>query len=304
MDRPPNGPLSLNSHQATNTLKMTDIQNISMNAADAQKAIAAIEKQLQTLRAFVGLPAAPAKSKKAKVAAAADGAAPEKTRELSPAIVKMNEERKAIFEELKAAWAEANADYVSLDAKALAAAIKSGECEPKPLYSAALQEHSRRQREGNPEAEAKHAAYRAKVEKARSEKSGASSVVSAEEKPAEPAAEKKARKNPWEGLTEEQKKERVAKMQDAKKAKKAATSAAPAPSVVAAPLPAAPKDAEVVEASEDDEEAFKPFQEKYWKNGLQYVYKKTSDGGFGDYVGRYDPLKRKIDATVPEPPVE
>ena len=277
---------------------MTDM-NISMNAADAQKAIAAIEKQLQTLRAFVGLPAAvPAKSKKAKVAAVADG---EKTRELSPAIAKMNEERKAIFEELKAAWVSANADYASLDAKALAAAIKSGECEPKPLYSAALQEHSRRQREGNPEAEAKHAAYRAKVEKARSEKSGASSVASA---PAEPVADKKARKNPWEGLTEEQKKERVAKMQDAKKAKKAAASSTPAP---AAPLPAAPKDAEVVEASEDDEEAFAPFTlgtQQYWKNGLQYVYKKTSDGGFGNYAGRYDTLKKKIDVTVPEPPVE
>jgi len=282
---------------------MTDI-NISMNTADAHKAIAAIEKQLQTLRAFVGMPAAaPVKGKKAKVSQPADGA-PEKTRELSPAIVKMNEERKAIFEELKAAWAEANADYVSLDAKALAAAIKSGECEPKPLYSAALQEHSRRQREGNPEAEAKHAAYRAKVEKARSEKSGASSVVSAEEKPAEPAAEKKARKNPWEGLTDEQKKERVAKMQDAKKAKKAATSA---PVAAAAPLPPASKEAEVVAASEDDEEAFAPFSigtQHYWKNGLQYVYKKTSDGGFGNYAGRYDPLKKKIDATVPEPPVE
>ena len=280
---------------------MTDM-NISMNAADAQKAIAAIEKQLQTLRAFVGLPAAvPAKGKKAKVAVVADATVPEKTRELSPAIAKMNEERKAIFEELKTAWLSANADYVSLDAKALAAAIKNGECEPKPLYSAALQEHSRRQREGNPEAEAKHAAYRAKVEKARSEKSGASSVASAE-KPAEPVAEKKARKNPWEGLTEEQKKERVAKMQDAKKAKKAAATPA-----AAAPLPAAPKDAEVVEASEDDEEAFAPFTlgtQQYWKNGLQYVYKKTSDGGFGNYAGRYDTLKKKIDATVPEPPVE
>ena len=277
--------------------------NISMNAADAQKAIAAIEKQLQTLRAFVGLPAAvPAKSKKAQVSQPASDE-PEKKRTLAPALVKRNEEVKALFEELKAAWAEANADYVSLDAKALAAAIKSGECEPKPLYSAALQEHSRRSREGNPEAEAKHAAYRAKVEKTRSEKSGASSVASAPSA-AEPAAEKKARKNPWEGLTEEQKKERVAKMQDAKKAKKAATSAAPAPVAAAAPLPSAPKDAEVVEASEDDEEAFKPFQDKFWKNGLQYVYKKTSDGGFGDYVGRYDPLKRKVDATVPEPPVE
>ena len=297
---------------------MTDIQNISMNAADAQKAIAAIEKQLQTLRAFVGLPAeAPAKSKKAKVAAPADGA-PEKTRELSPAIAKMNEERKAIFEELKSAWLSANADYASLDAKALAAAIKSGECEPKPLYSAALQEHSRRARADNPEKQAKYEAYRAKVEQTRAEKSGASSVVSApqEEKPASapasaPAvADKKARKNPWEGLTEEQKKERVAKMQDAKKAKKAAAVPAPAPApapAAAAPLPAAPEHAEVVAADEDDEEAFAPFElagAHFWKNGLQYVYKKTSDGGFGNYAGRYDPLKRKIDATVPEPPVE
>ena len=63
----------------------------------------------------------------------------------------------------------------------------------------------------------------------------------------------------------------------------------------------------MVAADEDDEEAFAPFElagAHFWKNGLQYVYKKTSDGGFGNYAGRYDPLKRKIDATVPEPPVE
>jgi len=283
---------------------MTD-SNVSMNAADAQKAIAAIEKQLQTLRGFVGMPAVvPAKGKKAKVAAEpADAATPKKTRDLSPVIVKMNEERKAIFEELKAQWAERNADYVSLDAKALAAAIKSGECEAKPLYSAALQEHSRRARAADPEKEAKYAAYRAKVEQTRSEKSGASSVASVEEKPAAPM-EKKPRKNPWEGMTEEQKKERVAKMQDAKKAKKAAA-AAPAPAPV--PLPPASEEAEVVAAAEDDEEAFAPFSlggMHYWKNGLQFVYKKTSDGGFGNYAGRYDPVKRKIDASVPEPPVE
>ena len=60
----------------------------------------------------------------------------------------------------------------------------------------------------------------------------------------------------------------------------------------------------VIKASTDDEEAFAPFEfkgVKYWKNGLQYVYKKSSDGGFGTYVGRYDVVKRKIDSSVPEP---
>jgi len=288
--------------------KMSVVNTSSMTPADAQKAILAIEKQLSVLRSFAGMPAeAPLKKgrgagKKNKAASVTSDGEPKKKRELTPQIQAMNEERKAIFEELKSNWTKENPDYASLDAAALKTAVTNGEVTAKPRFSDALKEHSRRQREGNPEAEAKHAAYRAKVEKARSEKSGASSVVSAEEKPAEPAAEKKARKNPWEGLTEEQKKERVAKMQDAKKAKKAA--AAPAP---AAPLPAAPKDAEVVEVSEDDEEAFAPFTlgtQQYWKNGLQYVYKKTSDGGFGNYAGRYDTLKKKIDATVPEPPVE
>ena len=95
----------------------------------------------------------------------------------------------------------------------------------------------------------------------------------------------------------------VAEKRPVKVAPKAAASA-PAPAPAPAPVAAA---VEVVEASADDEEAFQPFEfkgTKYWKNGLQYVYKKTSDGGFGDYLGRYDVPKRKIDTTVPEPPVE
>ena len=99
-------------------------------------------------------------------------------------------------------------------------------------------------------------------------------------------------------------------MQDAKKANAAAKKeAAPAPP--AAPLPPASKDAEVVAASEDDEEAYVPFEfppgekaVKYWKNGLQHLYKRRTDNGFGDWVGRYDSLKRKIDTNFPEPPVE
>jgi len=330
-----------------------------MTPADAQKAIMAIEKQLSTLRLFAGmsaeLPLKKGRGKNKGKTESPDGE-PKKKRELTPLIAAMNEERKQIFEELKTSWAEKNPDFTSLDAKALSAAVKNGEVEAKPRFSDALKEHSKRQREGDPEKQAKYEAYRAKTdEKQAAKKSGASSVASASdsgsinESGAVPATGevKKERKNPWLGLTDEQKEERKAKMAAGKEAAKkvreaaAASVAAPvsAPASVAAavpvstasnaaaapavaekrpvkvaPKPVAPVSApapvaavEVVEASADDEEAFQPFEfkgTKYWKNGLQYVYKKTSDGGFGDYVGRYDVPKRKIDTTVPEPPVE
>ena len=335
---------------------MTDSQSTSMTPADAQKAILAIEKQLSTLRVFAGmsaeLPLKKGRGKNKGKTETPDGE-PKKKRELTPLIAAMNEERKQIFEELKASWAEKNPEFTSLDAKALSAAVKNGEVDAKPRFSDALKEHSKRQREGDPEKQAKYEAYRAKTdEKQAAKKSGASSVASASdsgsvnESGAVPATgEVKKRKNPWADLTDEQKKERVAKMQTGKLAKKAATAgtasvtapvaaaaavtastasnAAAAPAVAEKrPVKVAPKAAasapapapapvaaavEVVEASADDEEAFQPFEfkgTKYWKNGLQYVYKKTSDGGFGDYLGRYDVPKRKIDTTVPEPPVE
>ena len=208
-------------------------------------------------------------------------------RPLSAAMVKMGENRAAIFENLKRKWAEENPSFVSLNASALKAAVARGEVKKKPVFSDALQEHSRRQREGNPEKEAKHAAYRSKVESAR--------VAKSVPAPA-PAVESKARKNPWANLTEQQKKNRVAKMQQGKTAKKGYVE-----------LPAGPKNAEVVAASANNVEAFKPFTlkgEEYWKNGLNFVYKKTSEGGFGDYVGKYDATKDEIDTTVEEPPVE
>ena len=336
---------------------MTDSQSTSMTPADAQKAILAIEKQLSTLRVFAGmsaeLPLKKGRGKNKGKTETPDGE-PKKKRELTPLIAAMNEERKQIFEELKASWAEKNPEFTSLDAKALSAAVKNGEVDAKPRFSDALKEHSKRQREGDPEKQAKYEAYRAKTdEKQAAKKSGASSVASASdsgsvnESGAVPATgEVKKRKNPWLGLTDEQKEERKAKMAAGKEAAKkvreaaaasvAAPVAAPAPAPVSTasnaaaapavaekrPVKVAPKAAasapapapapvaaavEVVEASADDEEAFQPFEfkgTKYWKNGLQYVYKKTSDGGFGDYLGRYDVPKRKIDTTVPEPPVE
>ena len=209
-------------------------------------------------------------------------------RTLSNAMVKMGENRKAIFEELKRKWAEENPSFVSLNDSALKAAVARGEVKKKPVFSNALIEHSRKQREGNPEKEAKHAAYRSKVESARVAKS-----VPAQ---APAAVESKVRKNPWANLTEQQKKNRVAKMQQGKTAKKGYVA-----------LPAGPKNAEVVAASANNVEAFKPFTlkgEEYWKNGLNFVYKKTSEGSFGDYVGKYDATKDEIDISVEEPPVE
>ena len=209
-------------------------------------------------------------------------------RTLSNAMVKMGENRKVIFEELKRKWAEENPSFVSLNASALKAAVARGEVKKKPVFSNALIEHSRKQREGNPEKEAKHAAYRSKVESARVAKS-----VPAQ---APAAVESKVRKNPWANLTEQQKKNRVAKMHQGKTAKKGYVE-----------LPGGPKNAEVVAASANNVEAFKPFTlkgEEYWKNGLNFVYKKTSEGSFGDYVGKYDATKDEIDSTVEEPPVE
>lgn len=321
--------------------KMSVVNTSSMTPADAQKAILSIEKQLSVLRSFAGMPAeAPLKKgrgagKKNKAASVTSDGEPKKKRELTPQIQAMNEERKTIFEELKSNWTKENPDYASLDAAALKTAVTNGEVTAKPRFSDALKEHSRRQREGDPEKQAKYEAYRAKVDAEQaSKKSGASSVVSEEAEDAPSGEVKKERKNPWADLSDEQRAERVAKMKAGKAAKKEAAStvvavaepvAAPAPApapvaekrpVKAAPAkPSAPKPTpvpveekvEVIQASADDEEAFAPFEfkgVKYWKNGLQYVYKKTSDGGFGDYAGRYDVPKRKIDATVPEPPSE
>lgn len=323
---------------------MTDSQSTSMTPADAQKAILAIEKQLSTLRLFAGMSAELPLKKgrgKGKGRAESPDGEPKKKRELTPLIAAMNEERKQIFEELKASWAEKNADFASLDAKALSAAVKNGEVEAKPRFSDALKEHSKRQREGDPEKQAKYEAYRAKTdEKQAQKKSGANSVASASdsgsvhESGAVPATgEVKKRKNPWADLTEEQKKERVAKMTAGKAAKKAAAEPAAVVAPVAVtpvipqkpsvPKPSAPKQSapkpsaasvpapvaavEVVAGDADDEETYKDFEfkgVKYYKNGLQYVYKQLSDKNVGDYVGRYDVPKRKIDTTVPEPPVE
>ena len=277
---------------------------MAISSADAIKAIAAIEKQLAALRVFAGMPAE-AVAVKSKPAVST-----ETKRVLSPHIVRMNEERAAVFEELKEAWALANPDFASLDDKAYKLAVKNGEVEAKPLYSEALAEWGRRDREGNPEKIAKYEAYRAKVEADPRRKKGNASVSSASVSSASSA--------PKPEPVADVKKPRVwseaAKAKNAiKRAAKAATKAASVALVVAAPnpfdetpLPTAPAGAEVVEASADDEEAFRPFEHKgakYWKNGLHWVYKRNSDESFGAWVGFWDSAK-KVFGDEKEPPVE
>lgn len=270
---------------------------MAISSADAIKAIAAIEKQLSALRAFAGLPAV-AVAVKSKPAVST-----ETKRVLSPSMVKMNEERAAVFEELKEAWALANPDFASLDEKAYKLAVKNAEVEARPRFSDALQEHSRRGRAGNPEKEAKYEAYRAKTDAEQAQKKGSASVSSASSAPKpEPVADVKKRKPQSE------------ETKAAAKIKRAATIAAKAASVVVAapnpfddaPLPAAPAGAEVVEASADDVEAFAEWEHKgakYWKNGLHWVYKRNSDKSFGAWVGFWDSAKKVI-GTEEEPAVE
>ena len=276
------------------TIKITSPANAPKSSANAPKSSANAPKpSANPFNPFNNNNAKPSTNAPKPNASSAkpNNATVKSKRQLSAAMVKMGENRAAIFENLKRKWAEENPSFASLNASALRAAVARGEVKKKPVFSDALQEHSRRQREGNPEKEAKHAAYRSKVESARVAKSVPAAAV-----------ESKVRKNPWANLSENQRKNRIAKMQQGKSAKKAK----PANSGYVE-LPAGPKNSEVVAASANNVEAFKPFTlkgEEYWKNGLNFVYKKTSEGGFGDYVGKYDATKDEIDTTVEEPPVE
>jgi hypothetical protein len=171
-------------------------------------------------------------------------------------------------------------------------------------------------------------------------KSKPNSVVSGEA-PEEAAPAKKARKNPWEGLSEEQKAERIAKMKAGKAAKKAAAegSAADAeeeapvsPKVKAeaapeaAPKASAPKEAAAKpsspKASPKSNAAaapavaaapssgdFKPVLlcgQRYLVNMTSgHAYHRSEDGSQGDWAGIFSRTpKPHVDTSVPEPGAE
>ena len=276
---------------------------MAISSADAIKAIAAIEKQLAALRVFAGMPAE-AVAVNGKPAASTEK--PESKRVLSESMRRMNEERAAVFEELKEAWALANPDFASLDEKAYKLAVKNAEVEARPRFSDALQEHSRRGRAGNPEKEAKYEAYRAKTDAEQAQKKGSASVSSASSAPKpEPVADVKKRKPQSEETKAAAKIKRAATIAAKLTASVALVVAAPNP-FDETPLPTAPAGAEVVEASADDVEAFAEWEHKgakYWKNGLHWVYKRNSDKSFGAWVGFWDSAK-KVFGTEEEPAVE
>ena len=231
----------------------------------------------------------------------------------------------------------------------------------EPIYRDALAEAARLRGLADPAIAAKQAEQKAKKAEKKAEKaSSASSVVSAPESaPSEPSVstEKKAKKNPWADMTDEQKAERVAKMKAGREAKKLAAAAEPAVTEPAAAEPAsdaesatssvkkrgppkgvklseeerikratkakATRDAKklaalpalpasapesaaasvVVSDDEIDEETFTKQQigsRIIYKNGLGHVRAYTPQG-VGAWLGMYDPVKKAIDASVPEP---
>jgi len=235
----------------------------------------------------------------------------------------------------------------------------------EPIYRDALAEAARLRGLADPAVAAKQAEHKAKKAELKAKKvvSSASSVAS-EPVAAAVSTEKKAKKNPWADMTEEQKAERIAKMKAGREAKKLAASVAPvstnpfedapAPAETAsdaesatssvkkrgppkgvklseeerikratkakatrdakklAALPALPASAPtsaassvVVSDDEIDEETFTKQQlpnssRIVYKNGLGHVRAYTPQG-VGAWLGMYDPVKKTIDASVPEP---
>ncbi len=206
-----------------------------MNMSSILAALAAIESQVASVRSAISSEAKPATAPKgkrasAKQAPAADAAdAPAKPkREINPKIAAMNDERKVIFAEMKGAWALANPAFASLDAAELKKAIAEGQVSKPPSFPDAIKEHSRRLRENDPAAEARHQAY---LEK-RAKKDAASAPAPAPApKPADAetvastiSSGSKGKRGPKPGfkLSDEEKQKRAAKRAENAALKKAA----------------------------------------------------------------------------------
>ncbi len=209
----------------------------TMNMSSILAALAAIESQVASVRSAISSESKPAtapkgkraSAKQAPAAVAADAPAKPK-REINPKIAAMNDERKVIFAEMKGAWALANPAFASLDAAALKKAVAAGEVSKPPSFPDAIKEHSRRLRENDPAAEARHQAY---LEK-RAKKDAASAPASAPAPAPKPAdaetvasttsSGSKGKRGPKPGfkLSDEEKQKRAAKRAENAALKKAA----------------------------------------------------------------------------------
>jgi colicin import membrane protein len=275
-------------------------------STDQIKALQTLEQSIRKLLNSFGVDggALPAKKKRASKKATADASAsdgePSKPkREINPKIAAMNEERKAIFAEMKDAWSKANPSFATMSKDELKKAITEGKVAKPPGYPDALKEHSKRMGEKDPE-HAKRAAERRKAaDDKKSQKSDAASEASVKLNDAASDASATKKKRGPKKLADMTPEERAA--HEAKKAaKKAAKDGAPAP----APAPAAT--VEVITGEDDDPETLVPwsFQSKnYFKNELGFVYEMVSPTEPGAYVGRFGLVKGKrgIDTSIPEP---
>jgi len=291
-----------------------------------------------------------------------------------PEVSSVQPKEKRVMSAGVAAW---NENVKSVLSQMVAADWKHPVTGKSAIYRDALAEAGRLRGLADPEVAKKQAEQKVKkAEKkaAKAASSSASSVASAASVASAPSvaeqpSEKKERKNPWLGLTEEQKAERVAKMAAGKLAKKEAAAAAPsvavAPSVApsvpsasnpfddapvsdaesatsskkrgppkgvklseeerlrraakakatrdakkvagaaAVPLPESPppSSASSVIVDEIDEETFTKQQigsKIVYKNAKGHVRAYTTEGA-GIWLGMYDPVKKVIDASVPEP---
>jgi len=203
-----------------------------MNIPSILAALTAIETRVAAMRSLISTEAKPApatKGKKAsaKQAPAADADAPAKPkREINPKIAAMNDERKVIFAEMKAAWSAANPSFASLDAAALKKAIAEGQVAKPPSFPDAIKEHSRRLRENDPEAEARHQTYLAKRAKKDAAAAAAPSTKPADTETvaSDNTSDSKSKRGPKPGfkLSEEEKQKRAEKRKQNAAAKKIA----------------------------------------------------------------------------------
>ena len=125
-------------------------------SADQQKLMEIISQASAALAAL----SAGAPLKKARKTKSTSSSEPTEKKPLNPKIAAMNEERMAIFQEMKSAWFSANPSAEGLEPKELKERIKKGEFPALPTYPQALKEHSRRMGEANPEHAAKSKARR------------------------------------------------------------------------------------------------------------------------------------------------
>lgn len=129
-------------------------------SAEQQKLMEIISQASAALAAMSASSAAPKKGAKKTKAVADSSAEPKEKKPLNPKIAAMNEERMAIYQEMKSAYFAENPSAAGLDPKELKERVKKGELPALPTYPQALKEHSRRMRAADPEHDKKAQAVR------------------------------------------------------------------------------------------------------------------------------------------------